>query len=64
MTDLEAQIAAEKKAIDEAPVVPIKSGLIGRCSWCGRVSENLVYVDTVHGQERYKGRDCCGGRHG
>lgn len=66
---LAAQVAAEKKALDNAPRIPIQqlmpqSGKQGRCVKCGRVSKNLVWMDTVHGQERWVGRECCGGRHG
>ena len=38
-------------------------GIVGRCSWCGRVQPNLVLVETIGGVDRYKGTDCCGGRH-
>jgi hypothetical protein len=67
--NLDSQIAAEKAQLDAAPKIPIKnlmpsSGKQGRCSRCGRVSADLVYMDTVHGQERWLGRECCGGRHG
>jgi hypothetical protein len=66
---LAAQVAIEKQAIDNAPKMPIQqlmpqSGKQGRCIKCGRVSRNLVLMDTVHGQERWVGRECCGGRHG
>lgn len=67
MDDLQQQIALEQAQIEIAPKVPVtqpKSGLQGRCGWCGRLSDDLVYVETVHGVERYKGRACCGGRHG
>ena len=62
------QIAAEMKELESAPKIPIsqfqpkQTAQQGRCSWCGRYSNNLVYVDTIHGQERYK-CDLCGGRH-
>lgn len=63
------QIAEERKAIEEAPAVPLaslqpqSSGMAGRCYWCGRISSDLIYVDTVHAIDRYKGRECCGQRH-
>jgi hypothetical protein len=61
---LESQIANERSEIENAPKVPLRqyqptSGLAGRCHWCGRISSDLVLVEG----ERYKGRDCCGGRH-
>jgi hypothetical protein len=65
MTDqnpLDKQIAAEAAAIENAPAVPVStmSGMHGRCSFCGRVSLDLQYVETVHGIARYKG-ECCHG---
>jgi hypothetical protein len=79
MTDLEAQITVEQKQILEAQQVPVSSmqplnsGMAGRCHWCGRISNNLVPVYdygplTPQGtapiiNERYKGLECCGGRH-
>jgi hypothetical protein len=38
-------------------------GIVGRCSWCGRVQSDLVLCETVGGVNRYKGIACCGGRH-
>lgn len=68
MSDLDEQVKQEAKEIENAPKIPLaqlqprSTGQAGRCSWCGRMAKNLVYVDTVHGQERYKG-ECCGARH-
>ena len=61
--ELEKQIETERLEIENAPKVPVKTGIIGRCHWCGRISGNLVYVETVHNVQRFKGVDCCGLRH-
>lgn len=71
--DLEAQIERERKELESAPKIPIaqfqpkETGTTGRCGWCGQVSDHLVEAEriTVGNQAiiRYKGRDCCGGRH-
>lgn len=67
--ELEQQIERERKEIEDAPKIPVAqlrprdSGTAGRCHWCGRFSQNLVLVEVVNGQERYKGVECCGGRH-
>lgn len=72
--DLEQQIEQERLEIDAAPKVPIRefmprdSGSAGRCGWCGQMSANLVGVHDygANGKvinERYKGVECCGGRH-
>jgi len=58
VTEMEARIAAEAKEIVNAPSVPVTSGRVGRCSFCGRVAQNLVPVDTFHGLERNRG-ECC-----
>lgn len=65
---LAAQIAAEKAEIENAPKILLSqlmpnTGKSGRCCKCGQVSGNLLYMDTVHGQERWVGYECCGGRH-
>ena len=61
--ELEAQIEKEAKEIDSAPKIPLSKlqpqmGTGGRCSFCGRISSDLVFVETVHGLDRYKG-ECC-----
>jgi transcription elongation factor Elf1 len=58
-------IEAEKAELENLPKVPIQqyqSGQSQRCSFCGRASVDLVYVETVNGMERFK---CmvCGQRH-
>ena len=59
MTDeLASRIAAEAAEIQNAPRVPVSSGRVGRCSFCGRTAQNLVPIDTFHGLERYRG-ECC-----
>lgn len=63
MSDLEAQIKAEQEEIENAPKIPVRqlqSGIKGRCSFCGKLAENLTLVDSMHGAERYRG-ECCGG---
>ena len=68
---LDAQIAKERAELINAPKVPVSQlqkqsqarGQAGRCAWCGKFSQDVVYVDTIHGQERFKGVECCGGRH-
>lgn len=55
-------IERERLDILAAPGIPIVTGQVGRCSWCGRIGD-VVLVDTMHGVERYKGVNCCGGRH-
>ena len=68
-SDLEKQVAAERQEIENAPQIPVSqlqprtSGMAGFCHWCRRFSTNLVYVETVHEVERYKGAECCGARH-
>lgn len=65
--ELDKQIAAEAKEIQEAPKMPLQqprtTGMSGRCGWCGKFSDDLVLVEVFHGVERYKGTECCGGRH-
>lgn len=71
--DLQKQVEREKADLENAPKVQIKQptslGTAGRCHWCGRISQNLVPVhDYNHAgteivNERYKGAECCGGRH-
>ena len=62
--EMEQQIAAEERAILDAPRIPLSQlqpegyGLRGRCHWCGRWSTDLELVEVRDGQERYKGR-CC-----
>lgn len=62
--ELEAQIAQEKAELDNAPKVPVSqyqpTVYSGRCSFCGQPAMNLIYVDAMHGTERFRG-DCCGG---
>lgn len=60
------QIDKELKEIEDAPKIPVSAlmphtvGQSGRCHWCGQFVNDLVYVETFHGQERYKGVTCCG----
>lgn len=62
---LEPMVASEAAELESAVKVPIadfqpsSTGSFGRCSWCGQYSANLVYVDTIHGIDRYKGKECC-----
>jgi hypothetical protein len=59
-------IEAEKAELASLPKIPIaqyQSGQSQRCSFCGRASVDLVYVETINGMERFKGKDCCGERH-
>lgn len=61
--ELQAQVAQEVQAITAAPVV--QSGpLLFRCSFCGQLTSDLQFVETVGEgaaqQSRYRGR-CCGG---
>ena len=61
MTDaneMETRIAAEAAQIQNAQLVPVQSGSAGRCSFCGRIAQNLVPIDTFHGLERSRG-ECC-----
>lgn len=67
--ELEKQIERERLEIENAPKIPISqlSGMVGRCHWCGSLSNNLIPVhDLGPGgniiSERYKGADCCGPR--
>jgi hypothetical protein len=57
-SEMEARIATEAADIRNAPQVPVQTGRVGRCSFCGRTAQNLEPVDTFHGLERYRG-DCC-----
>jgi transcription elongation factor Elf1 len=62
---LPSSIEAEQKELVAIPKVPIQqyqSGQSQRCSFCGRPSVDLVYVETANGVERFK-CDVCGGRH-
>lgn len=58
----DVEIERERADIENAPRSPVTTGQVARCSWCGRIGE-VVLVDTMHGVERYKGVNCCGGRH-
>lgn len=62
MDEIDGQIEREREEIENAPRVPVSTGRMSRCHWCGQPSRNLYLVETVNGQERYKG-DCCGQRH-
>lgn len=65
LTELEKQIAAEQAEILNAPAVPVKSGVHGRCHFCGRISDNLIEVRSIPDHPiRYKGAECCGGQNG
>ena len=63
--ELEAQIQQEAAEIANAVQIPISVfqplsvGTTGRCSFCGCISTNLVFVEVIHGQERYAGAECC-----
>ena len=59
---LDEQVKREAEEIANAPKVKL-TGVQGRCHWCGRPSNSLVYIETVHGVDRYKGAECCGQRH-
>ena len=71
--ELEKQIERERLEIENAPKIPIsqftpkETGTSGRCGWCGRVAAHLVEADRIgKGNNviiRYKGTECCGGRH-
>ena len=54
-----AHILVERQAIENAPVVLTTGGMIGRCSWCGQVSQDLRAVDIFHGIERFKCAERC-----
>lgn len=63
--NIDDQIKLEQMELASAPKVPIEqyqSGQAQRCGFCGRASNDLVYVETVHNMERYK-CGVCGGRH-
>lgn len=60
-SELEKRIAAEKAAIDNAPVVS-HGGYMGRCHFCGLVSKDLALVEIVDSVERYKCEVCRGER--
>jgi len=63
-SELDAQIAAELAAIQNAPQTPISqlqpsgTGVSGRCGFCGQVRNDLERVEILHDQERYAG-GCC-----
>ena len=67
---LAKQIAAEHSEIENAVKIPLRhlTGNVGRCHFCGRISQNLIEVErfTQNGQTiiRYKGAECCGGKNG
>lgn len=69
MDELEARVAQEAKELESVPKIPVNryqphtTGSGGRCHWCGRMAQDLVYVDSLHGVDRYKGVECCGQRH-
>lgn len=54
------QIVAEMRELAAAPAIP-SAGLLGRCHFCGAVTNETVYVETINGIERRRGVDCCGG---
>lgn len=59
---LDAQIALEFKQIEDAKKIPIAhllGGNLGRCSYCGQVSSDLIYTDSLHGHDRYKCMERC-----
>jgi hypothetical protein len=65
MSDLDEQVEQERKVLEQAPKQAVSNfqpqslGQQGRCGWCGRWSQDLVQVEPG----RYKGVECCGGRH-
>lgn len=59
---LEEQIAREARELADADRVPILPPPAGRCSWCGQLAQEVEYVDSLHGVERYRGVECCGRR--
>lgn len=50
-------IEEELEEILNAPKVKV-TGVQGRCSWCGKLAQHLVFVENIHGIDRYKG-ECC-----
>lgn len=60
--ELTALLAAEKKALDEAPVVKVVLGPVRRCSLCGQPSPigDLELIETpLQGEPaRYACRPC------
>lgn len=69
--ELNAQIEQERKELEGAVKIPVSQfqprahGESGRCGWCGRWSDDLVIAEMhpLTGHVRYKGVQCCGGRH-
>ena len=64
--NIDDQIKLEQMELASATKVPIQqyqSGQAQRCGFCGRAANDLVYVETVNGVDRYKGVECCGQRH-
>ena len=59
--ELDAQIAQEKEALANAPIVA-QGPVVGRCGKCGRPSRTLIHYETVDAVDgpvpRYKG-ECC-----
>lgn len=60
--ELDKKIEREAKEIADAPKIQ-PGPAVARCHWCGRMTSDPVLVESVNGIERYKGRECCGGRH-
>jgi hypothetical protein len=59
LNELTVQVEQELAAIAAAPPVP-SAGLVQRCHFCGQLAAATSLVETVDGQERFKGV-CCGG---
>ncbi len=58
-TDLTQQVEQEAQEISNA--LPVARGAaVQRCHFCGQLAPTATHVETVDGQERYKG-SCCGG---
>ena len=54
---LDVQVAREQWELEQAPVAP-RGPLVQRCHFCGQLTTTATLVESVDGQERYKG-ECC-----
>ena len=54
---IESQVEREQWEIQQAPAVA-RGPLVVRCHFCGQLAATSQLVETVDGQERYRG-DCC-----
>ena len=57
--DIEAEAEAIASSTVVAPGPPL-----GRCAWCGRLSHDLTFIESVHGLERRKCHVCVGAIYG